>query len=398
MKKNILNVFILALATVFIVGFYIANKALNQPILNSAAVTDSGYIMPRLQKMISYFSLADRQVSYNFENPFSEKSVEAQNSTKLVAHEAKPKAVVTKNNKTDVQKKEAEEKKKKAAAEAEKRKKTIAAQRQDFQRRKEVYEQYQKYQEQQRQARLNNTSKEKPSIQPAAHYYAGGNPQLANSAALDQAVAQSAEDKEKEEKRLAQVKEAKFWQDTLQSRPTADNALALVKALEEGKITSDQYYKIIEGLIASRSTEHEKVGLYLIYNQASSKAFQIVAQNINTMTDANKATAKGYLDSYNESSKLPFVNAALGSSDAKVKVIALTILKDGVSKIKQGANPYQTDGRHDRAVAASGPLTVERYSSFIASLKRLVAEGSQDYSSLAQEVLSQLETVVASAQ
>lgn len=378
------------LVTIFSLGFFFVNSALKQPIAQGPSIIDRGYIMPRIQKIISFFSLEDRKINYTFENPFESKK-SSYTATKMVATESTPKPAFVKaddKNKTDT-KKIAEKKKKE---EAQKQKK----QREEVAKKYENARKLQAEMDKQKSERYQSAKKAQPAAQQTSYAFTGTAQSPVQGSVNQQNTTLNDKDKEKAEQQAAQEKEAQFWQDTLQKEPTAENALALAQALREEKINADQYFKIIERLLSSQSAEHEKIGLYLVYNQSSAKAFQMVAQNVSKMNEANKLTAKAYLESYNEPQKLSLLNSLLTSSNKSVKTEALNVIKSGVDKIKSGQNPYQISSRNQRAEAYTGQLSLDRYSALIPALQILAAEQGQVYTETAQQLLVQLQTVVAS--
>lgn len=402
MKKNILTYTIAFLAVVFTMGFYFASKTLNQPVLKNTVAIDSGYFMPRMQKIISFFSLQDRSVIYSYINPFVSKNEAAKNATQLVAKETTSKdsrelnaketkstevakKLVSKNNKLkkQAQKKNDSKTKKDQSVSNVSNQSTLnletAAQKSGLNK--------------DSVANLNQNETSPAPVAAALDPFQ--NPGLANLNTVSNQEL-SADEKAKKELLAAQEKEAQFWRETLQNQPTAENALLMVQALKDEKISLNQYYKIIEEMIASKSTEHEKVGLYLIYNQSSTNAFQMVAVNLNSITAGNKQTARNYLDSYNETQKLTLLPTLLGSTNKIIKTEALTVLKNGVDKAKQGVAPYQVNARNERALAADNSLSVERYLNLIPLLKKISQE--QEYAILTQQILNQLQTVVATVQ
>lgn len=391
MKNNIFKITMILLVAIFSLGFFFANNALKQPLVQGPSLIDRGYIMPRIQKIISFFSLEDRAINYKFENPFETKK-SSEKSTKMVATEAAPKSVAVKaNNKADA-KKIAEKKKKEEAQKAQIQKK----QRQEFVKKYEEARKLQAEREKQK-SEMNRNPQKSPSVAQQNNYAFTRvtGPATQNSVSQQNNILTD-EEKEKVEQREAQEKEAQFWRDTLQKEPTAENALALAQALREEKINADQYFKIIEQLMSSRSAEHEKIGLYLVYNQSSAKVFQVVAQNLATMNEANKVTAKAYLESYNEPQKLSLLGSLLNSSNKVVKTEALGVVKVGVDKIKLGQNPFQVSARNQRAEGYNVQVSLDRYLILIPALQTLAAEQGQEYAATAQQVLVQLQTVVAS--
>jgi hypothetical protein len=399
MKKNILTYTIAFLAVVFTMGFYFASKTLNQPVLKNTVAIDNGYFMPRMQKIISFFSLQDRSVIYSYINPFVSKNKAAKNATQLVAKEINTRELKAKETRSTEVAKKLVSKNNKLKKQAQKKNDPKTKQDQLI---SNVSNQNKLNSENTTQkSGLNkdsvaNVNQNETSPAPVAAVQDSfqtsglGNINTVNNQDL------SAEEKAKKELLAAQEKEAQFWRETLQNQPTAENALLMVQALKDEKISLNQYYKIIEEMIASKSAEHEKVGLYLIYNQSSTNAFQMVAVHINSITAGNKQTARNYLDSYNETQKLTLLPTLLGSTNKTIKTEALTVLKNGVDKAKQGVAPYQVNARNERALAADNSLSVERYLNLIPLLKKISQE--QEYATLTQQILNQLQTVVATVQ
>lgn len=355
-KAYKIEIFAVAGAIAFTAFFFSSSPSFK---INVApkSIFQSGYIMPRINSILSFFSLEGREVSYQLINPFHS----AQERTPV------KKDLKTAPAKTPAKVSAADEAKKKAAAQA---------------------------------AASAKKNKIETKVVALADRFQGA----ADIAAVDTAVETLSQNTnapvtaQNEVKAVAKklptssLEDAAYWKAQLQAQPTPAQAYRFVEAYNSKKIDEASFYDVIQALSQSGNVAHQKLAIYIMYNQTSARAFAVVAKNSEHMNDEVKPIAEKYLASYSDASKIGVMSVVLTSSDRAIQTKALTVLVSGLTKIKSGVNPNQIDGRNDRGTFNS-TSALAAYMSLVPTLQQLAVNQDAATSQSAMTILSQLQTV-----
>lgn len=103
----------------------------------------------------------------------------------------------------------------------------------------------------------------------------------------------------------------------------------LIEKYSTQEVTSTMYFSVASALLSSNEDSLKKLGFDALAQLPSTRSLELYAKHIDDeMSAETKAFAQDTLKAYNQPTHLRTLNAALNSSDSKVRVIAATLIKD----------------------------------------------------------------------
>jgi hypothetical protein len=304
------------------------------------------YQMPRpASQLPPDFSLDGREVEYDYNNPFAKKPIDP----------TKKKAEI---KKADVKKPEV--------------KKLAQKKKTDEAKKPEV------------KVDIVEADKEKmsESAYPTSQV---GKPSVFAASATAKAPPSKQEKKEKAEQRSAEQ-----WRSLLNAQPTRENMDKMIAAYNQGEITSEGYYQVIDDLLKSQKSETQGVAVYGLNKTPSGKSFVVLAQHYESLNADVKTTAQQSMMTYSQASRVDALGQALSSGNSKVVFYAFQVLQRGISSGSGTTGGTTASGRGARSGNQGSQGQGNRYTRLIPIIQRLVASQDVQVAELATQVLSQL--------
>lgn len=184
------------------------------------------------------------------------------------------------------------------------------------------------------------------------------------------------------------------WRALLLAEPSYENMKALMQAYSEKQIDESSYYKIIQSLIENQNSQIQSVGLYGAQGFPSVQSFSIITKNEDILTGNARNFAEQILMGYNQSQSIGILSQVLRSNDEVVVMKAGEIILAGIQKYRNGESI--TEG--NRTTRGDVKIrSASQYSVLIPSLQQLAATQNANISQLANSVLSQIQSLMASS-
>lgn len=182
------------------------------------------------------------------------------------------------------------------------------------------------------------------------------------------------------------------WRALLGAQPTKENVMKLIAAFNNKEADANTLYLIMNEMMQSSNAETQALGLLIGQNVPSLRSFTIVADNYDRLNGTVKASADAYLLTYMQNSRLGILAMALQSEDNQVVYHAAQVMVKGLEQVKNGQNAGGgTRPNTGRGIVASG--SGKTYTPFISILEELVKSGDGSVSGLAQNALTQIQSL-----
>jgi hypothetical protein len=219
--------------------------------------------------------------------------------------------------------------------------------------------------------------------------YAGGAGNFAPNAGVDEVNGTKSNDDEKKD-----VLSPAQWRSLLHAQPTTKNALDFVAAFHAGDIDSNTFYQISSELLADTSTDRQKMGLFILKQDTSSKSFSVLVANYKDQTpEPMKSDIYSAIKAYSEASKFSVLNKVLLSSDGRSVQMATSLLKQVVDAQAHSTGTMGRDGRSP----GSAPIPVSQFESLVPTLRRLASSQDSTVAQQAQALIDSIQAMKAAA-
>jgi len=183
------------------------------------------------------------------------------------------------------------------------------------------------------------------------------------------------------------------WKALLMTQPTPANAYKALDAFAKKKLSENDFYSLVNFLMQTNKSGHQKLALYMIYSLGNASSFAVVAGNYERIQSDVIVTADNFLMSYNSNGRINALAQILNGTDSKTQIKALAVVKEGLEKIRSGELPYSGVSGRDNPRGGVQSFDVKIYNALLAPLNRLGTSSVAQLSQGALQVLSLLQSV-----
>lgn len=201
------------------------------------------------------------------------------------------------------------------------------------------------------------------------------------------------EDLKKNKKTYAQ------WRSQIFAQPTRENISAFLEAHRKGEITSTEVQAMAQDLLDQNDENLKGLGLYTL---RSTPSLASLSQLVHVQAQVN-ATYKTYVDqallAYLQPQNVGYLNQALQTKDKTLIAKTLSLLSTNLPNVAKGNSAAILDPRSGRmASASSSTITMNSFTSLLPALNSLASSQDQDFTSVAQQVISYIQSANTVAQ
>ncbi len=184
------------------------------------------------------------------------------------------------------------------------------------------------------------------------------------------------------------------WRALLLAEPTYENMKALMAAYSDKQIDDGNFYKIIQSLLENQNAQTQSVGLYGAQSFPSVQSFSLIVKSEDVLSGNSKKFAEEILLGYNQPQSISILGQVLRSNDDAIVMKAGDVILAGIQKYKKG----ESISEGNRTTRGDVKIrSASQYSVLIPILQQLSANQNTPVSQLAGSVLSQIQSLLASA-
>ena len=189
----------------------------------------------------------------------------------------------------------------------------------------------------------------------------------------------------KEEKKLS----AAQWREILNSKPSFSKASEFRAAMMAGHISAGAYYKIVEELLLNAADEKSAVAVFLLNQDGSIQAFEMLVKHQNDVRESQRAAVKAMIENFSQSTRFGTLARALSNSNADVAREATRLI--GVALTALNEAPAAVDPRGSRGSANT--VTPASFAIFVMPLTQAANNGSP-IASEAADLLQRIQALI----
>lgn len=184
------------------------------------------------------------------------------------------------------------------------------------------------------------------------------------------------------------------WKALLLAEPTYDNMKKLMAAFSNKEIDEGNFYRIVQSLIENQNPQIQSVGLYGAQGFPSVQSFTMIVKNEDILTGNSKKFAEQILLAYNQPQTVNVLGQVLRVNDEAVVMKAGEVILAGIQKYKNGESVSEGNRTSRGSV---GIKSASQYSVLVPTLQQLAGHASASVVQLANSVLSQIQSLLASS-
>lgn len=347
----------LVAGSVFVFSLIALKQVLHEPQIDTAAVEDLNYEMPRPEAFVPPYDMSGKRVRVHITG----QQVQNVSPELKVVTDRKPLAAQNKQNKKD-------DKKKKDA-------KKTAQKKQNDNLRAAVL-----------QTRLVDTSLKSSFNQKVSEAIANVQMNDKNRYQAYNPTKTTNNDVKKEETNKLSDEQ---WHDLLISQPSQANAQAFVQALQAGELKSSAtFYSVAGELLKEQNAEKQQVALYMLKQVVTADSFVVLVQNYRESTpETLRAQIYSAMKVYAQPAYFAELNKVIANKDSAVVQLGLQVLQVALSK----SSTTSLTSREGRSGAMTQSPTL--FKTFVPALQKLTSSENSTLAMNAETMLQQIQSL-----
>jgi hypothetical protein len=170
-----------------------------------------------------------------------------------------------------------------------------------------------------------------------------------------------------------------------------------VSAYKNKEVSENDFYNVVNQLLSSQQESKKGFGLYALRTTPSYQSYAALVKAQANVNSTYQAYVQDALLSYNQPANLNYLRQALNSTDKKIVLKTIEIVKTGVIDVKNGTTSALVDVRNRRD-SEMNVFAVQNYQAFLPQLAQLQQSGDADVNSAAMQLTQTIQStaVVAS--
>lgn len=186
------------------------------------------------------------------------------------------------------------------------------------------------------------------------------------------------------------VKSATEWSKELFASEDRQTVLKFVSAYKSKEVSENDFYNVVQQLLASQQESKKGFGLYALRTTPSYQSFAALIKAQASLNSTYQTYVQDALLSYNQPANLNYLRQALSIADKQVVLKTLEIVKTGFNDVKNGNTSALVDARNkrDNDVAA---FALQNYQSFLPQLAQLQQTADADVNSSASQLIQTIQ-------
>lgn len=202
----------------------------------------------------------------------------------------------------------------------------------------------------------------------------------------NQTVQNQQETAKKEETQLT----AAQWREILNANPSFAKASEFRAAMMAGNISQGAYYKIVEELLVNTAEEKVSVAIYLLNQDASLPAFEMLVKNQNTVRQSQQSAVKALIENFSQTTRFGTLARALSSANADVAREAARLLDTALTAFNTNSSSSDPRGSRGSASSSTSPAS---FAVFVMPLTQ-VSKSTSPIASEAAELLQRIQALI----
>lgn len=204
----------------------------------------------------------------------------------------------------------------------------------------------------------------------------------------NQTTRNTQETAKKEENQLT----ASQWREVLNANPSFAKASEFRAAMMAGSISQGAYYKIVEELLVNSAEEKVSVAIYLLNQDGSFQAFEMLVKNQNSVRQSQQAAVKALIENFSQTTRFATLARAISSTNADVAREAARLLDVALTAFNNSSSG-SVDPRGSRGSASNSSTSPANFAVFVMPLTQASA-GSSPIASEAAELLQRIQALI----
>lgn len=180
------------------------------------------------------------------------------------------------------------------------------------------------------------------------------------------------------------------WRNLLQSQDGQASVSNFLMAHSKGYISDEDFYEISFELVQDQNEERKKIGLSILTQDQSSKAFGYLAKYYSKLSETVRSQIWKIMLTYAQPQKFSRLQVALTSKDKATTTLALQVLEYAIKEMKTVVALQQGTISQGRGLA--GQANPQTLTVFINTLK-WISSSSTDLTTQAQSLLTEIQTL-----
>lgn len=205
----------------------------------------------------------------------------------------------------------------------------------------------------------------------------------------NQMIQKKQETAKKEENQLT----AAQWREVLNANPSFAKASEFRAAMMSGSISQGAYYKIVEELLISSAEGKTSVAIYLLNQDGSVQAFEMLIKNQTTVTQSQQSAVKALIENFSQTTRFGTLARALSSANADVAREAARLLDVALTTFNNNSSSGNVDPRGSRGSASNSSTSPASFAVFVMPLTQ-VSKSSSPIASEAAELLQRIQALI----
>lgn len=183
------------------------------------------------------------------------------------------------------------------------------------------------------------------------------------------------------------------WRAQIFAQPTRENVSAFLDAYRKNEISATEVQAMAQDLLDQNDDNLKGLGLYTL---RSAPSLASLSQLVHAESQMN-ATYKAYIGqaflAYLQPQNVGYLNQALQTKDKMLIAKTLSLLNTNLPNVAKGMGAFgDTRGSRDVSAGMGSNITMDSFVSLLPALSALASSQDQDYTALAQQVISYIQT------